>query len=498
MAYTPVAQRIGVSTAKRYVPVAEREEKPKLPTLPGLPSLSGTEIGGIGGETTPVGIEPGIPDITPISVAKFAGGIGQEIARNIASAGVTIAQRIKPKEQITVKPEDFPKLFQDLARTIFRDEPIKSIEQRIVEAEPKVKAFGENLSKSPSPILKSFGKLVAENPLVISFAGITGSVGLDLTPFGGLEKNALKSLIKAKTATEAISVLTKMGVADDLARTFADDIVKVVTEKEAKALFNNIAKIQRTTKIVSEVTPKAYIPVAERAGKEILEAPKFEPIKETGKAIEGKTSFVSKAIMESEVAENLKPYVANVENIKLGRVSDAITDGKNIGRLPSAAKENLNDLDLLLNYKNAKKIIDDHGALPAGGLIKTSNEADAIYLIKEAGEKDKINFVKVFDDGAMAIVGANRIDGYATVTFFESSKDIRVKQKYLNSIEEKGILVFSGGTASRLAEVRYPSSIALKGERVSASLPDVREIPISTIAKPSVEIKGGIPGKTTL
>src|SRR3989344_3499814 len=149
MAYTPVAQRIGVSTAKRYVPVAEREEKPKLPTLPGLPSLSGTEIGGIGGETTPVGIEPGIPDITPISVAKFAGGIGQEIARNIASAGVTIAQRIKPKEQITVKPEDFPKLFQDLARTIFRDEPIKSIEQRIVEAEPKVKAFGENLSKSP-------------------------------------------------------------------------------------------------------------------------------------------------------------------------------------------------------------------------------------------------------------------------------------------------------------------------------------------------------------
>ena len=53
-----------------------------------------------------------------------------------------------------------------------------------------------------------------------------------------------------------------MGVADDLARSFAVEVVKVSDEKGAKALFNNIVKLQENTKY----TPSLYTPVAGRGG----------------------------------------------------------------------------------------------------------------------------------------------------------------------------------------------------------------------------------------
>ena len=60
------------------------------------------------------------------------------------------------------------------------------------------------------------GKLAADHPTAFAFAGIMGRVGLDLTPFGGLEKNVFRSMKAAKTEVEALSILTRMGIADDI------------------------------------------------------------------------------------------------------------------------------------------------------------------------------------------------------------------------------------------------------------------------------------------
>src|SRR3990167_2592432 len=59
-------------------------------------------------------------------------------------------------------------------------------------------------------------------------------------------------MIEVKTIGEGVSVLTKMGVAEDLARQFAQDVVKVIDEKSAKALFTHIAEVQQKTTAVKE------------------------------------------------------------------------------------------------------------------------------------------------------------------------------------------------------------------------------------------------------
>ncbi|GAH68506.1 unnamed protein product, partial [marine sediment metagenome] len=121
--------------------------------------------------------------------------IGQSIARNIASAGVTISKALGGAEKVAW--EDFPKVFQPTARAIFTAEPIKPIEQRIAEAELKIKDFG--LELKVEGVQSKLGRAIERNALPLAFAGIMGSVGIDLTPFGGLEKNAIKALVKTKT-----------------------------------------------------------------------------------------------------------------------------------------------------------------------------------------------------------------------------------------------------------------------------------------------------------
>lgn len=184
--------------------------------------------------------------------------IGRSIARNIASAGVSIARFITgesrkdvPLEQMTqFNIENAPPIMRSMLQSIFTKEPIKSIEQRIAEAEPKVKMWGETMVKSQNTIYRDLGSIAKNNPATLSFLGIMGSVGIDLTPFGGSSKNLFKEIVKTKTPGEAISLLSRVGVADDLARIFADDVVKVADEKSAQKLFNSIVNAQKSTKMI--------------------------------------------------------------------------------------------------------------------------------------------------------------------------------------------------------------------------------------------------------
>lgn len=186
-------------------------------------------------ESTALGVATG----TLLGIPRELGRIGQEIARNIASAGVTIGKQFGGVEEVT-PPQGL--------EFLFRDEPIKSIEQRIVEAEPKVVAFGRK--QEGSALQRGFGTLLADNPELFAFIGVMGSVGIDLTPFGGLEKNAFKAIKKINNAGDALRILKQMNVEDDIARNFVDDVVKVSTTKEAKALMTSIAELQRTTRAV--------------------------------------------------------------------------------------------------------------------------------------------------------------------------------------------------------------------------------------------------------
>ena len=225
---------------KRKIPITE---KPSVvfdipPNFLQPKNIFGTAM------TTPAMISK---EDVPIT-GEFLKNVGQSIARNIGSAGVTIAEKIAPKELRpfvgTLKSQDFPSFWgQGLFETIFGKEEIKSIEERIAEAEPKVKKWQEELEKvSQTPELSGKEKLIttvlanADTP-TITFLGIMGSVGLDLTPFGGLEKNAFKALREAKTTGDALILLQKMGVADDIARQFAEEVVKVTDDKTAKTLF---------------------------------------------------------------------------------------------------------------------------------------------------------------------------------------------------------------------------------------------------------------------
>src|SRR3990167_903383 len=254
---------------KRKIPITE---KPSVvfdipPNFLQPKNIFGTAM------TTPAMISK---EEVPIT-GEFLKDVGQSIARNIVSAGVTIAEKIAPKELRpfvgTLKSQDFPSFWgQGLFETIFGKEEIKSIEERIAGAEPKVKKWQEELEKiSQTPELSGKEKLITtvlanlDTPTV-TFLGIMGSVGLDLTPFGGLEKNVFKALREAKTAGDALILLQKMGVADDIARQFPEEVVKVTDDKAAKTLFTRIAELQKTTKVVPPITPELE-PLAQEARK---------------------------------------------------------------------------------------------------------------------------------------------------------------------------------------------------------------------------------------
>src|SRR3990167_3807200 len=163
------------------------------------------------------------------------GDIGQSIARNIGSAGVTLSKLAGGSDVVDIPTS---------MKWLFKDEPVKSIELRVAEAEQKVKEWGDKNEK-----FTVLGSIAKNNPTSLAFAGVMGSVGLDLTPFGGTKKGVQIALKEANTLGDAISVLNKLGIEDDLAREFAEAVVKVKTDTSALKLIEHIADVQRTTKV---------------------------------------------------------------------------------------------------------------------------------------------------------------------------------------------------------------------------------------------------------
>ena len=242
------------------------QQDPRFATAKTTPSVMTPEMQAARDEAISRGLN--LVKELPGAIGGITKDIGQSIARNIGSAGLTVAgyaqtpvnmrtgQKESPviAEPLTVN--DIHSFFgQALFENIFgKGAEIKSIEQRIAEAEPQFDAWKKEVEKvSQTQDLNPREKFVTtvlanlDTPSLV-FTGIMGSVGIDLTPFGGLERNAYKAMVEAKNIGEGASVLTKMGFDEALVREFAPDVVNVSDEAGAKALFQHVANLQFTTK----------------------------------------------------------------------------------------------------------------------------------------------------------------------------------------------------------------------------------------------------------
>ena len=280
--YTPVAQRnstVVPTTSFRYVPIVQRKAIPS-------PFQE---------------VEP-----EKMSVEGFFKEVGQSIARNIGSAALTIATPKIGESAESLSVDDFQSNFgQALFETVFgKGQEIKPIETRIAEAEIKIpewqKGLQETLDNTPNLnarekfVLKTLANL---NPKSTAFIGVMGSVGLDLSPFGGLEKNAFKAITKVSTIGDALILGRQMGIADDLLDNFAQQAVKVSNDADAEKLFKSTANLQQTTKTKPISQTGGYVPVAQRT---LPTTPKTAP----------------KATIVPKVDKSLEPLAAEARKYK--------------------------------------------------------------------------------------------------------------------------------------------------------------------------------------
>lgn len=176
----------------------------------------------------------GIGVNTILGLPKAAVGVGKDIlrgiARSVGSAGLTVGGALGGEREMVSTDIKSP-FGQELFRNVFGDKPLKSIENRIAESEIEIKN---------SPFAKSVG--LDKRALELSFLGIMGSTALDLIPFGGLEKNAVKQLLKATTAKEASTILSKLKVPAETISIFAPKFANMKTASEVEDAFNMMRK----------------------------------------------------------------------------------------------------------------------------------------------------------------------------------------------------------------------------------------------------------------
>lgn len=156
--------------------------------------------------------------------------VGRSIARNIASAGISLTKFGLGKDHAGYHEID--KMGADdmkthfgaaLWETVFGDEPIKSVETRIAEAE---------ISLKKNPTIQKMG--LSEHTLPLAFGGVIASTAIDLTPLLG-QKAAIKTMIGTETVPAARFFLVRNGVPADVADAYAPMIVAAKDETAVRA-----------------------------------------------------------------------------------------------------------------------------------------------------------------------------------------------------------------------------------------------------------------------
>ena len=142
-----------------------------------------------------------------------------------------------------------------------------------------------------------------------------------------------------------------------------------------------------------------------------------------------------------------------VQRVKYGEIKDEITDGAVLSHI---VLDDSKAVPVMFNRYNFKKILRFHGYFNAADIVVTANEFEEGLFIKgEDGKRDKINLIKNTDKGCF-VIGANKINGFGVVTFFEQYNS-KQKQRYLASMRKRGMSFRSleGGEASPIDSIRY-------------------------------------------
>lgn len=159
-----------------------------------------------------------IPDST-VDVGK---NILRGSARVIGSAGVTLAKPLGGAEQLG--SDSFSSNYgQALYETVFGFEPVKSLEDRIVDTDFKIKS---------NPAAQKLG--LDKMSLPLAFGGIIGEAALELTGLGA-SKNIGKQLVKETTEAGVLKILR--GADEEVAKTFAPHFAKAKTQEEVDTIF---------------------------------------------------------------------------------------------------------------------------------------------------------------------------------------------------------------------------------------------------------------------
>lgn len=152
---------------------------------------------------------------------KVAADIGHGIARTAGSLGLSIVNKtlsaIQPE---SVRPTiDIPEYLHPLFGA--DEKTISDIPTRANAAVEKLKS---------NPLVEKYGLGPALMPL--AYGSIAATTALDLTGFGGEERNAIKALVKETDPALVHGILRKMGFEDNLAQKFAPELAAAKDEKQ--------------------------------------------------------------------------------------------------------------------------------------------------------------------------------------------------------------------------------------------------------------------------
>lgn len=220
-----------------------------------------------------------IPDKTKL---KFAADVVRAPVRALTSVGIEPVAGAINKQPIYVPSTKAEKM-------LFGDEPIVGVFKRNEEAQ---NWLNQQFAKQGVSKDASLGMSFALAPIFVA-----GSVGLDLTPFGG-EKNGAKLIAKSKNVDEIFGLLKPMfkNEGDDVVRSFAGELVNVT---DAKKVQDFIAK-----KVAQSLRPKIGQTI--KLAEEGVDAEKqFNILQEMKMAEAGKRVLIQDAVTgaKSKVAQ---------------------------------------------------------------------------------------------------------------------------------------------------------------------------------------------------
>ena len=179
-------------------------------------------------------------------------------------------------------------------------------------------------------------------------------------------------------------------------------------------------------------------------------------------------------VFDDRLSKKLVKYLKNIEVIFSGFVTDQVKDGRLVGKVVVnlITKKELEGMDVLLNYKNAKDILEKHGRLDRFDLVLTVNQPDFVILNEGKMSQEVLNYIKL-SYKSYVVVSATRINGFAIITSFDRLMASKNAKKYLVSLIKRGILLYSSGGA---AFPSCPSVLANRVQRAFLSSENTRAI----------------------